>query len=195
MNTRVRNGKIARLPLALREELNTRLECSEDGSDLLPWLNGLPDVQALLRDKFGGAEINKQNLSDWRQGGFQEWLARRSLAEEARELAQLSGLLETDTQCVLADAAAAVVAARLGTLVAHWDGEVDEAFEARTRILSRLGRSVTQLQRQAHQAAREQFDLEQLRAARDKALLEEKIEKLLQPLRDRRDEDCMASTY
>ncbi len=40
-----RNGKIARLPAALREELNSRLEQSEESPELLQWLNALPQVQ------------------------------------------------------------------------------------------------------------------------------------------------------
>ena len=56
---------------------------------------------------------------------------------------------------VLADAAATVLAARFGSLIANWDGEVDEKFEARTRVLNGLCRSVVQLQRGMHQASRE----------------------------------------
>jgi len=37
-----RNGKIARLPMAVREELNLRMEQGVEGAGLLAWLNGLP---------------------------------------------------------------------------------------------------------------------------------------------------------
>ena len=36
-----RNGKIARLPRQIRDELNERLERSEPGPQLLAWLNAL----------------------------------------------------------------------------------------------------------------------------------------------------------
>ena len=42
-----RNGKIARLPKHLREELNRRLDHGERGQALLHWLNSRPDVRAL----------------------------------------------------------------------------------------------------------------------------------------------------
>ncbi len=74
-----RTGKIARLPRDIREELNERLERSEASPHLLAWLNGLKEVKKLLRDEFDGVPISKQNLSEWRQGGFQEWLVRQEL--------------------------------------------------------------------------------------------------------------------
>ena len=36
------NGKIARLPRAIRDELNRRMDDGQTGKELLPWLNGLP---------------------------------------------------------------------------------------------------------------------------------------------------------
>ena len=41
-----RNGKIARLPLAIPQQLNLRLQNGELAQDLLSWLNRLPEVQA-----------------------------------------------------------------------------------------------------------------------------------------------------
>ncbi|MGO8699061.1 MAG: hypothetical protein ACLQVY_15200 [Limisphaerales bacterium] len=40
-----RNGKIARLSLAIRQQLNLRLQNGELAQDLLSWLNQLPEVQ------------------------------------------------------------------------------------------------------------------------------------------------------
>ena len=39
-----RNGKIARLPDDIREELNRRLERNVQGITLVEWLNSLPQV-------------------------------------------------------------------------------------------------------------------------------------------------------
>ena len=41
-----RNGKIARLPLAVRQQLNQRLQNGELAQDLLSWFNRLPEAQA-----------------------------------------------------------------------------------------------------------------------------------------------------
>ena len=40
---RTRNGKIARLPLEIREQLNRRLDDGEQGQPDLDWLNALPE--------------------------------------------------------------------------------------------------------------------------------------------------------
>lgn len=86
-----RTGKIARLPKAIREELNQRLENGETGGSLVDWLNGLPEVQAAMKAHFAGAEIREQNLSEWRKGGYMEWLRHReamALAERLYERAE-----------------------------------------------------------------------------------------------------------
>ena len=54
-----RNGKIARLPAALREELNQRLLNGEQGQPWVEWLNSLPQVQSVLRAKFQGIPISE----------------------------------------------------------------------------------------------------------------------------------------
>jgi len=79
-----RNGKIARLPYELREQLNQRLLDGESGRALLAWLNALPATQAVLRAEFGGRPINGPNLTAWRQQGYREWRMER----EARAVAE-----------------------------------------------------------------------------------------------------------
>ncbi|HVY69572.1 MAG TPA: hypothetical protein VHH73_06560 [Verrucomicrobiae bacterium] len=81
-----RTGKIARLPRAVRDQLNQRLDDGEQGPELLAWLNGLPEVREILARDFEGKEINAQNLSSWRQGGFQDWLTQGQVLELAQRL-------------------------------------------------------------------------------------------------------------
>lgn len=118
MKTRV--GKIARMPKEIREQLNRRLEDGVPGNDLIAWLNALPEAQKILAELFGGRPINKQNLSDWRLGGYRDWLHSRDsrielreMMEEARSLDQasagksgtdVSGYLGTFLVVELADA-------------------------------------------------------------------------------------------
>jgi len=54
---RARTGKIARLPVAVREELNHRLENGALGRELVPWLNELPEVKQILAERFAGRPI------------------------------------------------------------------------------------------------------------------------------------------
>jgi hypothetical protein len=92
---KTRTGKIARLPQAIRDQLNQKLENSVPGNELLPWLHSLPEVQKTLADHFKSRPITKSNLSDWRHGGFTDWQFHREgrqqwweLVERARELTE-----------------------------------------------------------------------------------------------------------
>ena len=71
---RSRNGKIARLPLAIREAVNQML------------LDGLvyPQIVAKLQ-QLGYPGIRPQNLSEWRKGGYQDWLRRREQQEDLQQ--------------------------------------------------------------------------------------------------------------
>jgi len=64
----MRNGKIARCPWGVRNELNRRLQSGELGESILEWLNGLPEVKEILDAHFAGVPLSKQNLSEWRPG-------------------------------------------------------------------------------------------------------------------------------
>jgi len=82
-----RIGKIARLPRAVRTQLNTRLQDGAEGKQLADWLNSLPEVQDVLAEKFKGRTINEQNLTNWLQGGYKEWLAHQEIHVLAAKLA------------------------------------------------------------------------------------------------------------
>ena len=58
-----RNGKIVRLPRSVRNQLNERLERSEESPQLLEWLNALPEARKIVQNDFAGVPISKQNLS------------------------------------------------------------------------------------------------------------------------------------
>ncbi len=82
-----RKGKIARLPSAVREQLNERLREGESGRQLIAWLNGLPEVQAILAARFGGRPVNEPNFTAWRHGGYRDWLA----LQETRRVTEALG--------------------------------------------------------------------------------------------------------
>lgn len=84
---RARVGKIARLPAAIREELNRHLDNGALGRELVPWLNALPEVQRVLAARFAGRLITEDNLSEWRRGGFQDWRREEERRIRLRELA------------------------------------------------------------------------------------------------------------
>jgi hypothetical protein len=186
MNTR--NGKIARLPREIREELNQRLERSEPGSQLLAWLNALEEVREVLKDEFDGVPISKQNLSEWRQGGFEEWLARQDLWAKVLKVKDFAGDLGEDRDNVVADDVATVMAAHYAALISDWDGEVDAKFEARARMLNGLCRGVVQLQRGMHRAKKENDDfirgLEEEDRRRKEEIKNKRVDRMYSMLRE-----------
>lgn len=139
-----RNGKIARLPRAVRDELNRRLLDGEMGTGLLRWLNDLPEVRAVLAAGFGGRSINGPNLTAWRQQGFREWLLEQEVREMVVALGQgaAPGVTETLVHAVVVRCVQAV--SRLEA--------VDDGTERRA-LLCRMAGYLAQLRR-ADQRAR-----------------------------------------
>jgi len=98
--TPTRTGKIARLPKAIRDRLNQQMQDGVPGKDLVRWLNGHFEVRDVLLEHFNARDITEQNLSEWKQGGFQDWLKHqecrdwaRRLGDEAEDLKADAGLL------------------------------------------------------------------------------------------------------
>ena len=113
-----RTAKTDRLPRRIREEPNRRLADGETGKCLVDWLNGLPGVQAVLAVDFDGRPINEQNLSDWKQNGFEDWLRHQEARDWTRRLAEEEDDLKEESGAVpLAERLIAVVLVQLGRLL------------------------------------------------------------------------------
>src|SRR5713101_4739162 len=115
-----RFGKIARLPLDIREQLNRRLQDGEIGKELVVWLNSVPEVQAILKAEFGDRPVNEPNLSDWRTGGYEDWLVHQDTMGQVNQLVanakELGGACDTPLSELLATCLAARYAVELGRL-------------------------------------------------------------------------------
>jgi len=159
---RARTGKIARLPAAVRHELNRRLNNGALGRELVPWLNALPGVQQVLAHRFAGHPITEDNISAWRQGGFQDWLLQEERRDRLRELSD---------QCPERDPAQRarrVVAFTQEQLALELAEELERLSamtdrEARSRRLQRLCQELCRLQN-SHTHSR-QLSLMELKAA------------------------------
>jgi hypothetical protein len=110
---RTRRGKIARLPVSLREEVNRRLQNGEMGSVICAWLNGLSTVQEILASDFAGQPIGEENISRWRAGGFLAWVSKQESLEAIALLGEeMEGVQEAAHEG-LANRMALVLVARL----------------------------------------------------------------------------------
>jgi len=142
-----RTGKIARLPKAIRDQLNRNLQDNIPGVRLADWLNSLPEVRQVLEEQFDGRAINEMNISDWKSGGFLDWQARQDMLGQAQELAEES----TDLKAALPEALAGhlhmVVAGRYAELLNGWNGVVDDNFMKRVKGLRLLCQDVAVMRR------------------------------------------------
>jgi hypothetical protein len=111
-STRCRTGKIARLPLAIREPLNQRMLDGEEGKPLVEWLNGLPEVRAIMEAQFHGSPIREQNLSEWRKGGYKDWQRQQEAREAVLSFVEEVGGLQSAAKEGLTDLLAFYLAAQ-----------------------------------------------------------------------------------
>ena len=81
-------GKISRLSPQTREQLNLRIENDQPAKLILDWLNTLPETQSIIAAEFEGRSITKQNLSEWKQGGYRDWQAQQEALEVAARLGE-----------------------------------------------------------------------------------------------------------
>jgi hypothetical protein len=163
-----RNGKIAHLPFEIRLELNRHLLDNEPGGSLLAWLNELPQVKHVLARDFGGCAISKQNLCEWRAGGFAEWQARQETLAQAQELADEATELDVATEGKLTDHLATVLAARYASALAAWNGKATEELRRKLRALRGLCQDIVELRRGDHSGARLKMEQERLEREREK---------------------------
>jgi hypothetical protein len=85
-----RNGKVARLPIVLREQINHMLD------------DGLPYKDIIEKLGPPGQHLNEDNLSNWRLGGYQDFLKTQAINDLAQVQTQAAAEVLRDTG--LADA-------------------------------------------------------------------------------------------
>ena len=98
-----RTGKIARLPLQVREQINTRIQNGGKGQDIVAWLNSLKEVKAALSKHFDNPTINAGNFSEWKLGGYRDWEAQQFAVAESRRIVEEGKELGEAGQGALAD--------------------------------------------------------------------------------------------
>jgi hypothetical protein len=137
-----RQGKIARLPGDVRADLNQRLYDGHSADRVLRWLNALPQTKAVIQAEFNGDLVTPQNLSDWRKGGYQDWISERQEIAETKELAVLATQIADGLGGSVSDATAAIFAGRLLPLLRHNDDpEVLASFSAALNALTQVDRT------------------------------------------------------
>jgi hypothetical protein len=155
-----RIGKIARLPWSVRNALNRRMMDGVEGSRLLEWLNAQVNVREVLRDEFASRPVTKQNLSEWRRGGYQDWLRQQSVCGVIRALAEQAASLDEATGGArLSDRLAGVFSAEMAVIAEKMlDQTRDGDLSERWRTLRELLHETAKLRRGDHHATRLELD-------------------------------------
>ncbi|HTB83615.1 MAG TPA: hypothetical protein VK742_08175 [Candidatus Sulfotelmatobacter sp.] len=166
-------GKIARLAREIREELNRRLDDNVPAKPLLAWLNRLPAVRSVLKEQFGGVPISKQNLSEWRLGGFVRWQSQRELLTQARDMGENAEELSSVSNGRLTDHLATVLAARYAGVLSDWSGEVSEGMQQQLKSLHGLCRNIVALRRGDYHCTR--LRLEEVRTEMEREKTKEEM--------------------
>lgn len=165
-----RQGKIARLPHHLRQEVNFRLLNNETAKEILSWLNEETEAIETWDSHFEGAPANPQNLSEWRLGGFKEWISKREKVENLKTLSSFC-LDAARAGQNISDGAAAIAAGEL--LQALESAATDEDAD-----LGKLTSAISAIR--AGNIAQARLDLDKEKHATKKeevALSREKFEK------------------
>lgn len=164
----MRTGKIARLPLEIREELNRRIDKGETGVRLVNWLNRLPGVKDALKTHFDGRPINEVNLTEWRNGGYVEWQAQEATLALAREFRANGQKLAAVGGNELTECLKNAVAAHYAALLQGWDGVMTDEMRAQLRGLKGLSREVARLRRSDREFEQMKINREALELERQK---------------------------
>jgi len=154
-NTHV--GKIGRLPKSIRDDLGRRLQDGEPGKELVKWLNELPRVQEILKEQFGGRPITEQNLSEWKQGGHQEWLRHQEACEKLHWMVERADDLENEADGLeISGRLASILAAELASHAEQMLKDVTDPKE-RWRLMQEFLRELRHLRREDHNGQRNQL--------------------------------------
>ena len=160
-----RNGKIARLPRAVRQELNRRIDDGEQGKKLAAWLNALPEVQAIIAAVFGGKPIREQNLSEWKQGGYRDWLAQQEALETVERLGEDAEQWNAEGRPPLTDTLALWLSVRYAVETRR----IAEANDVEGwRLLRELCGDLVELRRGDHSAERLRIERERMEFERER---------------------------
>lgn len=121
MNTRYYRSKIGRLPFAIRNELNERIRDGVKGTDILSWLNATKEFKAVMKSEKCGP-LNPQNLTDWRDTGYADWLTDQGEADRLRRVTESTMSLIQATGGDPSTVAARMAAASLIDALTKYDG-------------------------------------------------------------------------
>ena len=163
---RSRSFNIARLPLEIRDQLNTRLADGEPGIRLVEWLNSNPEVMKVMAEQFDGRPITESNISEWRSGGYEEWRILHAFLDETRVVSENAGDI-ADTG-ISSDHLRIVLLAQHAHLFQNLGIMPKDEFNHRLNAVKKLTASIMNMQRAELQKARLELQRERFELQRER---------------------------
>jgi len=137
-NTRAYRSKLGRLPYALRSEINHRIRDGRTGTELLTYINATKELRALKRSS-GCKPVNAQNLSDWRDSGYKDWLIDQDKTAHFKEMHEFSRALVEQAGGDPAEVGCDILTGKLLTVLS----QADEPTESLVKCLTALRKEST----------------------------------------------------
>ena len=164
------------MPNEIREKLNRSIEDGQEGKALVEWLNGLPEVKAVLEAEFGGNPISESNLTQWKQGGYVEWQRKEEEIETVLRLGGDAADYQQAAKGLMADQLALCATVRLAMRLRSESLSNEEHDERQLEGLLGMCREVARLRR-GDQHAR-MLQLAEQRLELEKRKYDDEVEEL-----------------
>jgi hypothetical protein len=134
--------------------------------DILSWLNNDPTVRQYMESLFQGRYITEQNISEWRQGGHQEWLTYQSCIEEVRDLSEDAVRMALTDIC--GEHLLLALTGMFAQMVKRWDSMPEIAFNRKLIVMQDLMKMALSVRRSEQKDERLKLDRERLEILRKK---------------------------
>jgi hypothetical protein len=140
------------------QQLNQRLADGEAGNRLVEWLNSIPAVMKVMAEQFDSRPINENNVSEWRQGGFEEWLTLQASLDETRVISENAG--QVSETGMTSDHLHIVLLAHHAHLLQNLKTMPEDEFNNRLKTVTKLTASIMKMRRSEQNEIRLQLQRE-----------------------------------
>jgi len=140
---RARMGVIARLPLALRREVNQKLDDNVPPQKIADWLRATqPELRALK-----SAELLAKSISVWRNnGGYAEWVRQRERLEEMKAQREIAFEIAREADGSVEAANLAIAASHIYEVLQDFDvRELKTKLQEKPELYSILLQGISRL--------------------------------------------------
>jgi len=168
-----RTGKIASLPHEVREQVNERLRDGAKYPAIIKWL-----------ESQGVRGVQEMNLTNWFQGGYQDWLKDRQLADQVGARAKASLDLVRELKAAgdvhITEANELILASQINEALQAFDGKgLSDLLAEKPKEFFNLAASV--IGQSSERTKREKLELELKKYQDAVSKAREEIQKLRDP--------------